>query len=75
MFAANTSRVNCTIQNPPTATEILYVHYTSASPTTSNSVGLGAGSTFNCVAAGAVVTGQIQAEGATTGHAFVATGL
>ncbi|HWE98839.1 MAG TPA: hypothetical protein VG248_03495 [Caulobacteraceae bacterium] len=74
VFASNSSRTNCLIANPITATETLFVHYTAASATTSNSIGLAAGAAFTCNGSGVVVTGAIQVEATTTGHAFVATG-
>jgi hypothetical protein len=74
VFASNTSRTNCFIENPTSATEPLYVHWTTASPTTSNSASLGPGASFTCAGANTVVTGSIQITATTTGHVFVAAG-
>jgi hypothetical protein len=75
VFALNLSRVNCLIENPTTATEVLYVHYTAASATLANSVSLNAGSSFNCAGGNTMATGAISVTAATTGHAFMAAGL
>ena len=72
VFALNSSRHGCTIQNPTTATEILYVHADTGTATSANSFTIPAGGTFNCAANGIVITDLVSVTGATTGHAFVA---
>jgi hypothetical protein len=72
LFAA-ASRRGCLIQNPATATEPLYVHDTTASPTLANSWELPPGSSYACGANNLVVNGAIQIEAATTAHAYTAT--
>lgn len=74
VFAANSARINCFVQNPTSASEPLYVHWTSATPTVANSASLGPGSSFTCAGPGTVVTGAVSVEAATTGHAFTAAG-
>jgi hypothetical protein len=74
VFSSNSSRTNCFVMNPTSATEPLYVHWTSATATTANSATLGPGSSFTCAGGGVVVTGAIQVTAATTAHAFVANG-
>lgn len=74
VFPSNTSRVNCFIQNPTSATEVLYVHWNTASASTSNSASLGPGSSFTCAGNGSVVTGTISVTATSTGHPFVAGG-
>ncbi len=71
--SASANRKGCLIQNPTTASEVLYVNVGSASPSTANSFSLAAGATFSCNAAGVTVTDTISVEAATTSHAFVAT--
>ncbi len=66
-------RKGCLIQNPTTASEVLYVNVGSASPSTANSFSLSAGATFSCNAAGVTVQDVISVEAATTSHAFVMT--
>ena len=70
---AAANRKGCLIQNPTTATEVLYVNVGSASPSTANSFSLAAGASFSCNAAGVTVSDTISVEAATTSHAFVAT--
>ena len=70
---ASANRKGCLIQNPTTASEVLYVNVGSASPSTANSFSLAAGATFSCNAAGVTVSDTISVEAATTSHAFVAT--
>jgi hypothetical protein len=43
IFASNSSRANCSIQNPVTATEPLYVHWTATTASSANSQSLGPG--------------------------------
>lgn len=74
IFATNTSRVNCFVMNPTTATEPLYVHWTTASPTLANSASLGPGASFTCAGSNSVVTGAVQVTATTNGHVFIATG-
>lgn len=74
VFAQNLTRVGCFIQNPTSATEPLFIHWTTASPTTNNSASLGPGSSFSCGGNNTVVTGAIQVTATTTAHAFIATG-
>jgi hypothetical protein len=74
VFTASSSRTSCFIQNPTSATEPLYVHWTAASPTLANSASLGPGASFSCSWNNAIVTSLIQVTAATTAHAYVATG-
>lgn len=74
VFSANPLRVGCFIQNPIAATETLLVHFQAGSASTSNSANLSPGGSFNCMWGGVVVTGAVQVEAATSGHAFVAAG-
>jgi hypothetical protein len=74
LLAANSARKGCTIQNPTTATEPLYVSVAIAtgSATTAKSFSLVPGATFQCTQmAGPVITDNIAIEAATTGHVFV----
>ncbi len=73
VLAANSARRGCLIQNPSTATEVLYVFFgANASATTSNSIMLTAGSSVNCASDGVVLTDNVSVTGATTSHAFIA---
>lgn len=73
LFAANTARKGCFIQNPVAATETLYIGWpASPTPTTANAASLGAGASFNCIVGGVVIDDAISVEAATTAHAFVA---
>jgi hypothetical protein len=74
VFAANSSRVGCWIQNPATATEVLKVYFQQGTATLAKATDLSPGAGFNCQFGGAVVTGAISVEAATTTHAFVAAG-
>lgn len=75
---AQSSRVGCTLENPTTATEVMYVFViakgqTLASASTTASYSLSAGGFFNCSINGIVITDAIAIEAATTSHAFVGT--
>jgi hypothetical protein len=73
---ASTTRKGCTIQNPPDATETLYVDVTDTTnptPTKARSYQLTPGGTFSCGQAGVIVGDVIYLTAATTGHAFVET--
>ena len=72
VLALNTSRHGCLIQNPTTATEVLYVYYGSGTPATTTAVSLAAGASFSCAAGGIVPSDLVAVEAATTGHAFIA---
>ncbi|MBA3810730.1 MAG: hypothetical protein H0X27_03615 [Caulobacteraceae bacterium] len=75
LLPANSARKGCTIQNPPDATETLYVNVaevtTSATP--AHSYQLTPGGVFSCIQGGIVITDRINVSAATTGHAFVST--
>lgn len=73
-FGSNTNRHGCFIQNPTTATEVLYVYFgPTASASNSHAVTLTAGAWVNCQGTGnTVLTDNIAVNAATTGHAFVA---
>jgi hypothetical protein len=73
VLAASATRRNCLIQNPTTATEVLFVHVgTLASATTAKAITLAAGSAFSCAGSGGNVEGAaINVTAATNGHAFV----
>ncbi len=72
VFASSGSRKGCTIQNPITATETLFVHANPASATTANSFGLAPGATFSCQVGHIVITDAISVTATTTAHAFAA---
>jgi hypothetical protein len=68
VFAANTARKGCLIQNPATATEVLSVKVGAmAAPFT-----VPIGGSFSCAAGHVVVTDAITLTAATTSHAFAA---
>lgn len=67
ILASNTSRKGCTVQNPPTATEVLNIRVGS---TTVFYVPVGG--TFKCNSSGLVVSDTIYGTAATSGHAFSA---
>jgi hypothetical protein len=71
ILASSSTRHDCTIQNPSTATEVIYIHSTTASPTTANSFTLTPGSTFKCAGGGIVITDAISASAATNPHPYV----
>lgn len=73
---AQSSRVGCTLENPTTATEVMYVFViargqTLASASTATSYSISAGGFFNCSINGIVITDAIAIEAATTSHAFI----
>lgn len=73
VIAASASRLGCTIQNPTSATEPLYVFFgTNASASENASITLGPGASVSCAAGVAVLTDNVSVTAATTGHAFVA---
>ena len=66
---ANVGRLNCTIQNPTTATEVLDVKIGAmANPYT-----LSPGATISALNGNVVATDVITVTAATTGHAFAGT--
>lgn len=69
----NVGRKGCLIENPPAATETLYVFFGPiASATTAAAVALSAGSSVSCqMPAQGTVSDQVSVTAATTGHAFV----
>lgn len=68
------TRAGCLIENPTTASEVLYVFFgPTASATTSNSFVLAAGAAITCGSGPYTVTDAVQVTGATTGHAFIAS--
>lgn len=70
-IALNASRKGWCIQNPPTATEVLYVR-SGTTATTTTGVTLSAGQQA-CSLPGLIDTGLISVLGATTSHAFQGT--
>ena len=72
-IASSSTRLGCTIQNPVTATETLFVFFgANGSATTSNSIGLAPGAAVSCTTqTGAVLTDSVDVDAATTGHAYV----
>ena len=70
----NVGRKGCLVENPPAATETLYVYFGPiAAATTANAVALSAGSSVSCQMPGYGTLGdQVSVTGATTGHAFIA---
>ena len=71
VLAANGNRKGCTIQNPTTASEVLYVYFgPNASATTANSFSLAAGAAVSCAISGIILDDNVSVTGATTGHAF-----
>lgn len=73
LLALNAARKGCFIQNPPDATENLYVSVAIAtgSATKAKSVQLTPGSSFGCAAGGNVITDNIAVTAVTSAHAFV----
>lgn len=72
-IAASASRLGCLVQNPTTASEVLFVYFgTNASATTAKSVTLGPGASISCVAGGTVLTDNVSVTAATSTHAFMA---
>lgn len=70
--ASSGSRKGCTIQNPPTATEVLYVFFgATGSATTSNSFTLSPGQALSCVSGPVVLTDNIAVTSTTAAHAFI----
>lgn len=69
VFASNTSRKGCSIQNPTTATEVLNVRTKSTIVWT-----VPAGSVFNCSIGGipGSISDLVEVTAATMGHAFTA---
>jgi hypothetical protein len=72
-IASSGSRTSCFVQNPTSATEPLFVHWTAASPTTSNSASLGPGASFSCRWENTIITGDIKVTATTNGHTYIAT--
>lgn len=75
LLAAKTTRQGCTIYNPLTATETLFVNFgVLASATTGNSFGISPGGSINCSNPNGSLNGQaVNVTAATNGHAFVYT--
>lgn len=67
--AASTSRKNCTIQNPTSATEALLVKF----GTMSQAYSLAAGQAISALNGTVVATDAITVTAATTSHAFAGT--
>lgn len=74
VLASNAGRNGCTIENPTTATEALYVFFgPNGSATTAKAISLAAGSSVTCAVGGlAVATDNVSVTATTTSHAFVA---
>lgn len=74
VFAANSSRLSATIQNPADATETLYVNIGDAlgSATKARSIQLSPGGSYSAAGNGTVEQGNINVTAAATGHAFLA---
>jgi hypothetical protein len=68
----NPTRSYLFIQNPTTATEVLYVNFTSAAAAAASSISLAAGASFTMTASDFASTEAVNVFGATTGHAFTA---
>ena len=73
VFTADITRKGCLIENPTTATEVLYVNFGSASPSASNSFSLAPGQSIACSSPSVILTDTVEVMGATTGHGFIAT--
>lgn len=73
VFAASGTRKGCTIQNPVTATETLFVYFgANGSATTSNSIGLPPSWSITCAVGETVLQDNVSVTGATSAHAYVA---
>lgn len=70
----SSGRRGCMIQNPTTATEVLYVNFGAlASATVDNSYSLAAGASINCASPGGlVISDPVNVMATTTGHKFTA---
>jgi hypothetical protein len=74
LLAANANRKGCLIQNPTTATEILWVFVgPTASAIVAKSYTIAAGGTFSCATGQIVISDNIAVTATTSGHAFVET--
>lgn len=75
LLASNAARKGCLIQNPTTATEVLFVSVgiATGSATTAKSYTLNPGGSFSCASGNFVITDNIAVTATTTGHAFVET--
>lgn len=75
LLAGSSKRQGCSIQNPTTATEVLYVNFgVLGSATTANSFSIPAGGSINCSNANGSLNGlAVNVTAATTSHAFVYT--
>jgi hypothetical protein len=73
IIAANGARNNCTVQNPTTATEVLYVYFGSTgAATTGKSFTLSPGMSISCIAGNTRLTAAVNVTAPTTAHAFTA---
>jgi hypothetical protein len=70
VFAANSTRTQCRIFNPVSATETLLVFDGTSAATANASIGLGPGAGYFCAGNGTVNRNAIFVTAATTGHAF-----
>lgn len=68
-LAANTQRVWLWCQNPPSATESLFINFSGTAGAANGSIELVAGQVF-VMQSNAIYTGIVSAYAATTGHAF-----
>lgn len=71
-FAANPYRGALFIQNPYSATENLFVNFTTAAGVGNGSIELGPGLAINLLGSTGITNQQVNVYAATTGHAFVA---
>lgn len=76
-LSAGASRVFLRVENPPSATESLFVRYnggdasTNSSTPNSTELAPGASDEYSAAMGGFVPTGQVSVIAATTGHKFV----
>lgn len=71
LAAANAARRYLIVQNPPTATENLYINFTTAASTGAGSIGLIPGSAYT-MESDFINTEAVTVIAATTGHVFTA---